>query len=164
MAQLFNEYFILQCTTIDAGSQIPQHDPVTTTLIDEFSISEDKILNVIRSLNSNKAHGWDEVSVRMINLSDAALILPLEIIFSNCLRQGVFPEIWKHANVVPVHKKNEKNIKGNYRPISLLPIFGKILEKLVHDSLCTHLVSCELLNPNQSGFRPDDSTINQLYL
>ena len=63
---------------------------------------------------------------------------------------------------MPVHKKNEKNLKGNYRPISLLPIFGKILEKLVYDSLYTHLVSCELLNPNQSGFRPGDSTINQL--
>ena len=63
---------------------------------------------------------------------------------------------------MPVHKKNEKNLKRNYRPISLLPIFGKILEKLVYDSLYTHLVSCELLNPNQSGFRPGDSTINQL--
>ena len=161
-AQLFNEYFILQCTTIDTGSQIPQHDPVTTSLIDGFAISEEKILNIIRALNINKAHGWDEISVRMIKLSDAALILPLKIIFTNCLRHGLFPEIWKHANVVPVHKKNEKNLKGNYRPISLLPIFGKILEKLVYDSLYTHLVSCELLNPNQSGFRPGDSTINQL--
>ena len=61
-----------------------------------------------------------------------------------------------------MHKKNEKNLKENYRPISLLPIFGKILEKLIYDSLYSHLVSCELLNPNQSGFRPGDSTINQL--
>ena len=135
---------------------------LTTPLIDGFAISEEKILNIIRALNINKAHGWDEISVRMIKLSDAALILPLKIIFTNCLRHGLFPEIWKHANVVPVHKKNEKNLKGNYRPISLLPIFGKILEKLVYDSLYTHLVSCELLNPNQSGFRPGDSTINQL--
>ena len=63
---------------------------------------------------------------------------------------------------MPVHKKNEKNLKGNYRPISLLPIFGKILEKLIYDSLYSHLVSSELLNPNQSGFRPGDSTVNQL--
>ena len=64
--------------------------------------------------------------------------------------------------MVPVHKKNEKNVKGNYRPISLLPIFGKILEKLMYDSLYSHLVSHELLNPNQSGFRPGDLTGNQL--
>ena len=70
--------------------------------------------------------------------------------------------MWKCANVVPVHKKNEKNLKGNYRPISLLLIFGKILEKLIYDALYLHLVSCEVLNPNQSGNRPGDSTINQL--
>ena len=75
---------------------------------------------------------------------------------------GYGNEIWKYANVVPVHKKNEKNLKGNYRPISLLPIFGKILEKLIYNSLYSHLASDELLNPNQSGFRPGDSTVNQL--
>ena len=84
----------------------------------------------------------------MIKLSDAALVVPLKIIFTNCLRYCLLPQIWKCANVVPVHKKNEKNLKENYRPISLLPIFGKILEKLIYDSLYSHFVSCELLNPN----------------
>ena len=161
-AQLFNDYFILQCTTIDTGSEIPQQTPATTTLINDFVISEEKILKIIRALNPNKAHGWDEISVRMIKLSDAALVPPLKIIFTNCFRRGIFPHIWKHANVVPVHKKNEKNVKANYRPISLLPVFGKLLEKLIYDSLYSHLVSCELLNPNQSGFRPGDSTVNQM--
>ena len=100
--------------------------------------------------------------MRMIKLSDVSLVLLLKIIFTSCLRRGLFPEIWKYANVVPVHKQNEKNLKGNYRPISLLPIFGKMLEKLIYDSLYSHLVSHELLNPNQSGFRPGDSTVNQL--
>ena len=63
---------------------------------------------------------------------------------------------------VPVHKKNEKNRKRNYQPISVLPIFGKILEKLKYDSLFSHLASCEFLNPNQLGFRPGDSTSSQL--
>ena len=161
-AQLFNDYFILQCTTIDTGSDLPRNIPVPTSLISDLHISEEKILNIIRSLNPNKAHGWDEISIRMIKISNASLLTPLRIIFTNCLRQGVFPEIWKCANVVPVHKKNEKNVKSNYRPISLLPIFGKMFEKLVYDSLYSHLVFCNLLNPNQSGFRPGDSTVNQL--
>ena len=161
-AQLFNDYFILQCTTIDTGSAIPEHIPVTFTLKNTFAISEEKILQIIRSLNPNKAHGWDEISVRMIKLSDAALVAPLKIIFTNCLRSGIFPQIWKHGNVVPVHKENEKNLKGNYCPISQLPIFGKKLEKLIYDSLYSHLLSSDLLNPNQSGFRPGDSTVNQL--
>ena len=161
-AQIFNDYFILQCTTINTGSEIPQDTPITTTRISDLFISEEKILNIIRSLNPNKAHGWDEISVRMIKLSDVALVLPLKTIFTNCLRRGLFPETWKYADVVPVHKKNEKNLKGNYRPISLLPIFWKIFEKLIYNSLYSHLVSHELLNPNQSGFRPGDSTVNQL--
>ena len=70
--------------------------------------------------------------------------------------------MWKRANVVPVHKKNEKNLKENYRPISLLPIFSKILEKLIYESLYSHLERENFLNPNQLGFRPGDSTINQL--
>ena len=161
-AQLFNDYFILQCTTIDTGCEIPLETQGNPILINDFVISDEKILKIIRSLNPNKAHGWDEISIRMIKLSDVALVTPLKIIFTNCLRCGVFPEIWKCANVEPVHKKNEKNIKSNYRPISLLPIFGKVLEKLMYDSLYSHLVSCDLLNPNQSGFRPGDSTVNQL--
>ena len=63
---------------------------------------------------------------------------------------------------VLVHKSNEKNLKANYRPISLLPIFGKVLEKLVCDSLYSHLASCAFLDTNQLGFRPGDSSITQL--
>ena len=70
--------------------------------------------------------------------------------------------MFKKAYIVPVHKKNEKNLKTNYRPISLLPIFGKVLEKLIFDSLYSHLAAESFLNPNQSGFRPCDSTISQL--
>ena len=57
---------------------------------------------------------------------------------------------------------NSKNLKQNYRPISLLSIFGKILEKKIYDTLYENLTANELLNPNQSGFHPNDSTINQL--
>ena len=161
-AQLFNDHFIRQCTTIENGSKIPDHTSINPIRIDSVAISEQKILKIIRSLNPNKAHGWDEIYVRMIKLSDTALVAPLKLVFEHCLRCGGFPQQWKHANVVPVHKKNEKNLKGNYRPISLLPIFGKILQRLIYDSLYSHLVSSEVLNPNQSGFRPGHSTVNQL--
>ena len=161
-AQIFNDYFILQCTTLDTGSEIPSDISVTATQLRDFVISDDKILKIIRNLNQNKAHGWDEISVRMIKLCDESLTLPLRLIFESCLRHGIFPETWKRANVVPVNKKNEKNLKENYRPISLLPIFSKSLEKLIYESLYSHLERGNFLNPNQSGFRPGDSTINQL--
>ena len=135
---------------------------MTAFQLQKIIISDDKILEIIRNLNPNKAHGWDGISVRMIKLCDESLITPLRLIFENCLRRGIFPETWKRANVVPVHKKNEKNMKENYRPISLLPILSKTLEKLIYESLYLHLERENLSNPNQSGFRPGDSTINQL--
>ena len=72
--------------------------------------------------------------MRMIKLSDVALVLPLKTISTNCLRCDLFPEIGKHANIVPVHTKNEKNLKGNYRSTSLLPL----LEKYLKNSYTTH--------------------------
>ena len=163
-AEIFNDHLVKQCSTIDIGSLIPNHTlPVAPPLTD-LVISSEKILSIIQSLNPDMAHGWDDISVRMIKLCDKTLVFPLKLIFENCLRQGVFPEKWKKANVVPFHKKNEKNLKENYRPISLLPIFGKILEKLIFDMLYQHFGSIisSLLNPSQSDFRPGDSTVNQL--
>ena len=158
-AQIFNDYFILQCTALETGSEIPCELPEKMSKLTELAISDEKILKIIRNLNPNKAHGWDGISARMIKICDESL----RLIFENCLRQGIFLEPWKRANVVPVHKRNEKNLKENYRPISLLPIFSKYLEKLVlYDSLYSYLIKEMLLNPNQSGFRPGDSAMNQL--
>ena len=75
---------------------------------------------------------------------------------------GTFPDNWKKADVLPVHKKESRQIKKNYKPISLLPICGKIFEKVIFDAIYEHLTDNELLTPSQSGFRPSDSTINQL--
>ena len=62
----------------------------------------------------------------------------------------------------PAHKKNDKRLVNNYRPISLLPIFGKIFDKIIFNRIYHFLLKEELLNPNQSGFHPSDSCINQL--
>ena len=85
-----------------------------------------------------------------------------QLIFQKCVLTGAFPDSWKCANVVPIHKKNSRQLKSNYRPISLLPIFGKILEKIIFDQVYSFLNDNELISKNQSGFRPGDSTIYQL--
>ena len=66
------------------------------------------------------------------------------------------------ANVIPLHKKNSKNIVSNYRPVSLLPICGKIFEKIIFDKLYTHIYSNNLISDKQSGYKKNDSTIKQL--
>ena len=88
--------------------------------------------------------------------------LPLYLIYMKCLKTGRFPSIWRKANVLPIHKQENKQLKKNYRPISLLPICGEIFEKLMFGAICEFLCENQLLTPSQSRFRPGDSTINQL--
>ena len=120
------------------------------------------ISTIINNLNSNKTHGYDDISVRMIKIVANEVSIPLKLIFDRCIADGSFPSAWKKANVQPVHKKNSRQDKSNYRQISLLPIGSKIFEKILFNSIYTYLHSNKLLSKNQSGFRPGDSTINQL--
>ena len=69
---------------------------------------------------------------------------------------------WKKSNVCPLHKKESKNLVKKYRPISLSPVFDKIFEKIIHDSIYSYLTSNHLLNKYQSGFRKSDSCVAQL--
>ena len=120
------------------------------------------ILKIIQNLNPKKAHGHDKISIRMLKLCDDSLCRPLELIFKDCLTNGKFPSDWKKGSIVPVHKKNDKQCLSNYRPISLLPICNKIFERLIFDEMFQLFVENNLISQHQSGFKPDDSCINQL--
>ena len=161
-SNIFNDYFAKQCKLLENTSTLPQMGKRTHLTISAIEITETQIVNIISSLNSKKAHGFDEISISMLQLCAGVVAKPLNIIFQNCLRTGIFPNNWKYANVQPVHKKNNRQLKTNYRPISLLPICGKIFEKIVFDCLYHFLNNNNLISKNQSGFRPADSTINQL--
>ena len=161
-ANLFNEFFAKQCSLIDSESILPNFKLLTYNILDDIHLNEDDIINIIKTLDPKKAHGWDEISIRMVKLSSESIIKPLFIIYTNCINKGCFPNKWKMANVIPIYKKDKKNIIKNYRPISLLPIFSKILEKLIFTSLYSHLIDNNLISNKQSGFIKGDSTINQL--
>ena len=134
---------------------------VAGTLI-SVEINEELILQILKTINVNKAHGPDIITGRMIELCGDSLTLPLTIIFKNILNTGIFPTAWKSANVTPIHKKNSKQVISNYRPISLLPIFAKIFERILFTHIFNHLTTNNLVTKNQSEFRPNDSVSNQL--
>ena len=73
-----------------------------------------------------------------------------------------FMDHWKNGNIVPIRKKGDKQILKNYRPVSLLPICGEIFERLIFNDLFNFFLENNLILPNQSGFKPGDSCINQL--
>ena len=109
-AKIFNDYFILQCSTLDTGSEIPDEVISDVPPLATIAISDEKLLEIIRPLNPNKAHGWDGISVRMIKICDSSLLVPLKMIFDSSMKHASFPEAWKRANVVPIHKKNSKTL------------------------------------------------------
>ena len=89
----------------------------------------------------------------MIKLCCKSIIPAVSLIYKNCINSGIFPNIY----VVPVHKRGDKQVVDNYRPASPLQIFGKILERLIFNSLFEFLHENNLLNESQSEFRPSDS-------
>ena len=108
-ANHFNTFFASQCTPISNDSGLPN----TAYSVSNFSLSSIQfknrdILKIIRSLNYNKAHGCNDISIRLLKMCDSSIVKPLSIIFKSCLQTGTFPNNWKKSNVVPVHKKGDK--------------------------------------------------------
>ena len=134
-ANLFNEFFTQQCNTIENDSTLP--DALifeTTERISSFDISKDEVTKIIRSLDPNKAHGHDGISIRILKLCASSISKPFLLLFEQSLENECFPNVWKKANIVPIHKKGHKQLIQNYRPVSLLPICEKIFEKLIFNS------------------------------
>ena len=98
----------------------------------------------------------------MLLLCDEYFTLLLQIIKKYILSTSIYPDRWKLPNGTPIFKKGDKQLIKNYRPISLLPICGKILKNIIFNNLYAYLHTNNLLTKNQSGFRPGDSTTNQL--
>ena len=158
-AELFNHFFVNQCSLLSNNSVLPQ---LTSKCLDSIHFSNSDIAKIINRLDPNKAHGHDMLSIQMIKLFGNSTCKALSIIFKDCLSEGKFPHEWKKANVVPVHKKENKQSLENYRPISLLPICSKIFERLISNEMFTFFTENNLISPNRSGFRPGDSCVNQL--
>ena len=124
-------------------------------------VNNDKV-KIIQNLNPNKAHRHDKISIRMLNLCGDSLRRPLELIFKDCLANGIFPSDWKKGNIVPVHKKNDKQCLNNYRPISLLLICSKIFERLIFNKMLGFFIENDLISQHQSGFKPASTNFYQL--
>ena len=160
-AQIFNDFFAKQCTLVENPSKLPTNSfKKANNLLSTILFTKDDIAKTIKNLNPNKVHDFS--CVRMIKICGESIFKPLELIFKSCLKNGKFPIEWEKANVVPVHKGNNKQLIENYRPISLLPVCGKILERLISNKMFEFFTENELISQNQSGFKPGDSCISQL--
>ena len=143
----------------------PSHTIQTTssiTCLHLKPISTEACLDVIRSLNTNKSTGSDNIPPSILKPVGPIVAQPLTDIINSSLLSSNFPKEWKLARVKPLHKGGEKHLLTNYRPISLLPTCSKVIERVVHTQLTDHLDANNLVYPHQSGFRPKHSTATTL--
>ena len=131
-AEIFNEFLAKQSTVVLNSSKLPiVFMRNTDNYLSTVTFCENEIKKAIRNLDPNKAHDHDMRSIRMLKICDDCLCGPLGLIFQSCFENGKFHSEWKKANVVPTYKKNDKQLVKNYGPILLLPICGKIFERLI---------------------------------
>ena len=111
------------------SSKLPLHlHYLTDNRLSSVSFSQDDITKVIENLDPNKAHGHDNVSIRMLKICGSSIYKPLEMIFKQCIETSVFPSEWKKVNIVPIHKKGDKQTLKNYRPVSFYLFVEKSLK------------------------------------
>ena len=91
---VFNKFFAELCTPLKNDSKLPSNQIyLTQSRLGSLNFNEDKILKIIRTLNPHKAHGYDDISIRMINVSDKSLLEPLIILFKNSTKSSHYPDI-----------------------------------------------------------------------
>ena len=120
-------------------------------------IHREKVLKFLTNTDISKATGTDMIGPRLLKLAAPFIADEICFICNHSITSSVFPSKWKEAKVAPLHKGGPHEELNNYRPISVLPILSKVLEKHVHDSLSNFLHQHELLYRTQSGFRAGHS-------
>ena len=103
-----------------------------------------------------------QLPARVLKLCAEQISPVLQIIFSQSLEYGTLPQDWLSANITPVFKKGNRNIPGNYRPISLTSLPCKVMEHIIFHHIMNHFDTLNILNPLQHGFRPNHSCQSQL--
>ena len=168
IAHAFNKHFSSVATKLidtqccnDFVNDVVDHDAsINDSAEPEFelpAISVDFVCKEIDLMSEKKATGLDDVSCKLLKIAKPAIVNSLTYIMNLSLKTGVFPDTWKQAKVTPLHKGGDMSV-NNFRPITILPILSKIIEKAVHMHLYGYLSEHNLINENQSGFRPFHST------
>ena len=118
-AELFNNFFANQCSLINNSCVLlPLLFKRTENVISSIDFGSDDIAKIIHNLDPNKAHGHDMINIRMLKICGNSICKPLQLILRYCIENGKFPSEWKKANLVPVHKKSNRQTLENYRPVS----------------------------------------------
>ena len=170
MANAFNEFFTLVGPNLDSEIPTCQRPNSFTRYLSpripqSFFLSPTnpfEIKDIILNLDDSKASGSCPIPTRMIKIAANEISGPLSEICNLSFTQGIFPDKNKIAKVIPIFKKGSTKDTNNYRPISLLSIFSKIMEKLMAPRITQYLELLSIIYPQQFGFRNGYSTSHSL--
>ena len=122
-----------------------------------YNTNNEEVSNIVKKLK-NSLVGPDEISSNVIKHTLNSVVDPLVHIFNLSITHGTFPNELKLAHVTPIYKNGDHFILNNYRPISILPVFSKILERLIYNRLVNYVTSNNILYKHQFGFRENHGT------
>jgi len=177
IANAFNTYFTSVASKLIKKLPMSNHpaskDPLinlnpnfktpASPLIFKYTTTHE-VNSIIHSLKTKDSYGYDEISSRIIKISAPFILSPLTHIFNKIFSTGIFPERLKLSEVKPLFKKNGSTTEfSNYRPISLLITFSKIIEKIMYKRLYNYLLKHDILVKEQFGFREGLSTDTATY-
>ena len=145
-------------STINISDLFSDEAPFT-----EIEITEDDLINAIKSTKINSAPGSDGVPPILLHKCAQSLVKPLKLIFKKSLENGDIPEIWKEAIITPIYKrKGDKSDPSQYRPISLTSQIIKLLERILRVYIIQYMEINNNFPDSQHGFRSGRSTVSQL--
>ena len=162
ITEIFNDFFVNVASNIgeDESSLDLENHPSIREIINNrdqnitFSFSPvepGEVSKIIRKLNPKKATGTDSIPPKFVKMANEQLTPALTKLINLSIGKEEFPDILKRAEVIPIYKKADKLLKGNYRPVSILPTFSKIFEKVLENQMVPFLN--KVLSPNLSAFR-----------
>ena len=128
----------------------------------QFEADLDGVLKLCRAIKVTKSSGITDISSRVLKDSFLVIIPQLVHMFNTSFLTGVFPDKWKIATIIPLYKGGDKSDVSNYRPVSLLPLPGKLIEKIVHAKVSLFLERSKILSDQQGGFRKGFSTASSI--
>ncbi|PKU44746.1 rna-directed dna polymerase from mobile element jockey-like [Limosa lapponica baueri] len=120
------------------------------------------VRDLLQNLDTNKSMGPDGIHPRVLRELAEVLAEPLSIIYQQSWQTGEVPADWRLANVTPTHKKGQKDDPGNYRPVSLTSVPGKVMEQIILSAIMQRMKEAQVIGPSQHGFLRGRSCLTNL--
>ncbi|XP_051897465.1 40S ribosomal protein S24 isoform X1 [Pristis pectinata] len=161
VGEVLNEYFSLVFTEEGVLDDV-EGSAGKGNVLEVVDIKIEDVLKLLTNIKTDNSPGPDGIFPRLLREAREEMVEPLVRIFESSLSMGMVPGEWRVANVVPLFKKGNRDSPGNYRPVSLTSVVGKLLERILRDRIYEHPENRGLIRDSQHGFVKGRSCLSSL--